>query len=208
MLETVLQYGTGKRRRDRPVRGRQDRHDLQLRRRLVRRLGLQVHGRRVGRLPQQADPDDHRLQRRPRARRHLPGADLARLHDLGAADRTRHAPNSGRETKSSGSAAERSARTVDDPRRRGPKPANDAVRQGRSRDAEHGQRRRRDPRRAQRHEAGARSCRRPNTPPRRRLPPPPRRQRPPPPAPATPRPAATPPSSATPSPTGGVAPAG
>ena len=87
MLETVLQYGTGTRRRDRPVRGRQDGHHLQLRRRLVRRLGLQVHGRRVGRLPQQADPDDHRLQRRPGARRHLPGADLARLHDLGAADR-------------------------------------------------------------------------------------------------------------------------
>ena len=53
----------------------------------------QVHGRRVGRLPQQADPDDHRLQRQPGARRHLPGADLARLHDLRAADRQGHAPN-------------------------------------------------------------------------------------------------------------------
>ena len=39
------------RRGDRPVRRRQDRHDLQLRRRLVRRLGLQVHRRRLGRLP-------------------------------------------------------------------------------------------------------------------------------------------------------------
>ena len=27
--------------------------------------------------PEQADPDDHRLQRHPGARRHLPGADLA-----------------------------------------------------------------------------------------------------------------------------------
>ena len=34
---------------DRSVRRRQDRHHLQLRRRLVRRLGLQVHGRGVGR---------------------------------------------------------------------------------------------------------------------------------------------------------------
>ena len=79
-------------RRDRPVRRRQDRHDLQLRRRLVRRLGQQVHGRRVGRLPRQAGPDDHRLQRRARARRHLPGADLARLHDLRADDRQGRAP--------------------------------------------------------------------------------------------------------------------
>ncbi len=72
---------------DRPVRGRQDRHDVELRRRLVRRLGLEVHGRRVGRLPEQADPDDDRVQRHAGARRHLPGADLARLHDLGAVDR-------------------------------------------------------------------------------------------------------------------------
>ncbi len=74
-------------RRDRPVRRRQDRHDVQLRRRLVRRLGQQVHGRRVGRLPRQPRADDHRLQRRPGARRHLPSAHLARLHDLGAEHR-------------------------------------------------------------------------------------------------------------------------
>ncbi len=48
------------RRCDRPVRGGQDRHHLQLRRRVVRGLELQVHRRRVGRLPEQADPDDHR----------------------------------------------------------------------------------------------------------------------------------------------------
>ena len=39
--------------------------------------------------PEQAGPDDHRLRRRPGARRHLPGADLARLHALRAGDRTR-----------------------------------------------------------------------------------------------------------------------
>ena len=72
---------------DRSVRGRQDGNHLQLRRRLVRGLGLQVHGRGVGRLPQQADPHDQRFRRRPGARRNVPGADLARLHDLGAADR-------------------------------------------------------------------------------------------------------------------------
>ena len=92
MLETVLQYGTGKRRRDRPVRRRQDGHHLQLRRRLVRRLGLQVHRRRVGGLSRKAGPHDHRLQRRPRPRRHLPRAHLAQLHDLRPADR--HRPRS------------------------------------------------------------------------------------------------------------------
>ena len=65
------------RRRDRPVRGRQDGHDLQLRRRLVRRLGQQVHRRRVGRLPERPGPDDHAVRRRSRPRRHVPGADLA-----------------------------------------------------------------------------------------------------------------------------------
>ncbi len=69
-------------RRDRPVRGGKDRHDRELRRRLVRRLEQQVHGRRLGRLPEQARADDHRLQRRPRVRRHLPRADLAQLHPL------------------------------------------------------------------------------------------------------------------------------
>ena len=75
------------RRRARAVRGGQDRHDVQLRRRLVRRLRLQVHRRRVGRLPRQADPDDHRVQRQPRPRRHLPGAHLAPVHGVLARDR-------------------------------------------------------------------------------------------------------------------------
>jgi membrane carboxypeptidase/penicillin-binding protein len=72
---------------DRTLRRRQDGHDLQLRRRVVRRLGLQVHGCRLGRLPRQAGPDAHRLQQRARPGRNLPGSDLARLHDRRSADR-------------------------------------------------------------------------------------------------------------------------
>ena len=79
--KTSCTYGTGKARRDRRVRRRQDRHDRELRRRLVRRLGHRVHGRRVGRLSRQADPDDDRVQRRPGAGGTFPARDLARLHD-------------------------------------------------------------------------------------------------------------------------------
>ena len=77
------------RRRARHVRRGQDRHDLQLRRCLVRRLEQEVHRRRLGGLPQQARPHDHAVRRRPRARRHLPRAHLARLHGL------RHAARKG-----------------------------------------------------------------------------------------------------------------
>ena len=61
----------------------QDRHDGELRRRLVRRRDRQVHGRRLGRLSQRAAADAHGVPRRARRRRHVPGADLARLHGLG-----------------------------------------------------------------------------------------------------------------------------
>ena len=47
----------------------------------------QLHRRRVGRLPQPADPDDHPVRRQPGARRHVPRADLAQLHGLRDADR-------------------------------------------------------------------------------------------------------------------------
>ena len=90
---SVLEDGAAVRHRQsgrpRTVRGRQDGHHVQLRRCVVRGLGLQVHGGRVGRLPRQADPDDHQLPERTRARRDLPGTDLARLHGLGAAGRNR-----------------------------------------------------------------------------------------------------------------------
>ena len=87
MLETVLRVRHRQSRRARRIRRRQDRHDLELRRRLVRRLEPQVHGRRLGRLPRRRETDAHRLRRRPRARRYLPRADLAQLHDLRAGNR-------------------------------------------------------------------------------------------------------------------------
>ncbi len=133
MLETVLQYGTASR-RARRIRRRQDRHDLQLRRRLVRRLGPQVHGRRVGRLPQQPGADDHRLRRRPGARRHLPGADLARLHDLGAAHRQdprRTGGGAGR--RPAAGARPRAVQPIDDqPLRRNRAPSGGRLRERRS----------------------------------------------------------------------------
>ena len=46
------------------------------------------------------------VQRRPGARRHLPGADLARLHDLRAARSTRTAPNSAAAQGAAGEAGE------------------------------------------------------------------------------------------------------
>ncbi len=87
MLETVLSVRNCPLGGDRAVRGGQDRHDVQLRGRLVRRLGQQVHGRGVGRLPEQPGADDDGVRRRTGAGRHLPGADLAQLHGLGDAGR-------------------------------------------------------------------------------------------------------------------------
>ena len=80
-------HGTGTERRDLGRRRRrQDRHDHQLRRRLVRRLDAADDDRGLGRLPEQARVDGHRLQRRPGRGRHLPGDHLAQLHGAGAAD--------------------------------------------------------------------------------------------------------------------------
>ena len=69
------------------VRGRQDRHDREQRRRLVRRLQRALDRGRVGRLPRQAQADAHRVRRRAGRGRHLPGAHLARLHGPGQRDR-------------------------------------------------------------------------------------------------------------------------
>ena len=61
--------GTGSARRSaRAVRGGQDRHDREQRRRLVRRLHRPAHGRGVGRLPGQAQADADRVRRRARSR--------------------------------------------------------------------------------------------------------------------------------------------
>ncbi len=101
--------------RPRPVRGRQDRHDLQLRRRVVRRLGQQVHRRGLGRVPQQPRPDDDRLRGRAGAGRHLPGADLAQLHGL--RDGSRKAPRR-RRSGAAPRGARRARRHQHDPDRR------------------------------------------------------------------------------------------
>ena len=87
MLETVIQYGTGKAAAIGQFAAGKTGTTSNFGDAWFVGWDSQVHGRRLGRLPRQARADDDRLQRRARARRHLPGADLARLHDLGAADR-------------------------------------------------------------------------------------------------------------------------
>ena len=62
---------------------RQDRNDLQLRGRLVRRLVPDADGGGMGRLPEQRQADDDQLRRQARRGRHLPGGHLPRLHDAG-----------------------------------------------------------------------------------------------------------------------------
>ena len=63
--------------------GRQDRHDRQEHRRVVRRLHAAAGDRRVGRLPQRADLDERPSTTAARRRRHVPGRDLGRLHEEG-----------------------------------------------------------------------------------------------------------------------------
>ena len=71
------------RRRLRLPGGRQDRHDQQLHRRVLRRLHPTARHRGLGRLPELDDVDARRQRPRPRVRRHARGADLARLHVAG-----------------------------------------------------------------------------------------------------------------------------
>ncbi len=63
---------------------RQDRHDRELRRRLVRGLDEGVHGRRVGRLSGRVQADEDRVPGRAGRRRHVPGGDLEDLHGVAA----------------------------------------------------------------------------------------------------------------------------
>ena len=65
----------------------QDRHDGELRRRLVRRLHAAARGRGLGRLPDDAEADADRVPRRARHRRQLPGPDLEVVHGEGAQGR-------------------------------------------------------------------------------------------------------------------------
>ena len=92
----------------------QDRDDRELRRRLVRRRDGQADGRRVGRLPRLAAADDDRVPRRPGGGRHVPRADLARLH--GRRDR-------GRQEAPGARVRRRPARSSRTPRRRRGGPA-------------------------------------------------------------------------------------
>ena len=65
----------------RPARRRQDGHDRQLRRRLVRRLHASARRRGLGRLSRPAEADADRIRRQAGRRRHAPGADLEGVHD-------------------------------------------------------------------------------------------------------------------------------
>ncbi len=68
----------------RPPGRRQDRHDRELRRRVVRRLHAADRHGRLGRVPEQARADAARVPRARGRGRHLSGADLEGVHDSGA----------------------------------------------------------------------------------------------------------------------------
>ena len=78
MLSTWSSPGPGRARRWR-VRGRQDGHHGELRRRLVLRLHRQVHDVRVGRLSRQGAADGDRVRRQPGGGRHMARLDLGRF---------------------------------------------------------------------------------------------------------------------------------
>ena len=64
----------------RPAGGRQDRHDGELRRRVVRGLHAAARGGRLGRLPEQPHADADRVRRRRGRGRDVSGADLEVVH--------------------------------------------------------------------------------------------------------------------------------
>ena len=112
----MIQEGTGKAAATGPIRRGQDRHDHQLRRRVVRRLGQQVHRRRLGGLPEQARAHDDRLRRRP-------GASAGPIRPSSGTTSwsprwrsTRAAPNRPRHRKSGNSSTSTAAGTTEDPR--------------------------------------------------------------------------------------------
>ena len=81
ILEENIQYGTGVGAQLRRAGRRQDGHDRGALRRLVLRLHAAARDDRLGRLPARQGADDERARHR-RRRRHVPGADLAALHEL------------------------------------------------------------------------------------------------------------------------------
>ena len=81
LLQGVVRVGTGTRAQVADtVDRRQDRHDRGLRRRLVRRLDAEVHGRGLGRLPERVQVDGDRVPGPAGRGRHVPGRDLPDVH--------------------------------------------------------------------------------------------------------------------------------
>ena len=70
-----------------PARGRKNRDNGELWRRLVRRLHAAARGCRLGRLPDDPEADADRVPRRCRHRRQLPGPDLEVVHGESAQER-------------------------------------------------------------------------------------------------------------------------
>ena len=83
ILVKNIQGGTGTKANIGCPGRRQDRHDGRVQRRVVRGLHPAPGDRHVGRLPQRPDPDEDRVPRRLGGRRHVPGRDLGRLHEVG-----------------------------------------------------------------------------------------------------------------------------
>ena len=85
LLQGVVTSGTGNGgRAARPAGRRQDRHDGELRRRVVRRLHAAARDRGVGRLPERPAADADRVPRPRGRRRNVPRADLEDVHAVGA----------------------------------------------------------------------------------------------------------------------------
>ena len=82
ILKENVQAGHGHEGEHRLPGGRQDRHHRLVQRRVVRRLHPAARDRRLGRLSQRADRDEHRVPRRLGGGRHVPGRDLGRLHEV------------------------------------------------------------------------------------------------------------------------------
>ena len=117
ILQQVVQQGTGKRAQlpdGRPVAGKTG-HDGELRGRVVRRLHAAARHRGLGRLPEHARADALAVPRRRRCGRHVPGGDLARVQQDGAAvpeGRAGELPGAGLpRRRSHGSSSSATART-------------------------------------------------------------------------------------------------
>ena len=91
ILKQNVTQGTGNAREHQLPVGRQDRHDRQLQRRLVRRLHAASRHGRVGRLPGRAQGDAQRARHLGRGR-DLPGDDLEQVHAGGQGQELQRLP--------------------------------------------------------------------------------------------------------------------